>query len=187
MVLELDGKIKSSLNFIQTTNTYNNLICWICQDYNFLMVIFDKIRRDHVVIFGDDEAFDWLYLLDFEKPKRTLILWLIRLILSFSSFVFFSVFTVFFVICSRAILAYFVTAFGGANHPLYPKDPKKRARIDSILNVDFGMLYKNVSEWVVNAFSLFITVTPWIFAQGCEFDFVCGHSSFSILLIGSLL
>ncbi|XP_039273215.1 glutathione S-transferase 1-like [Styela clava] len=49
---------------------------------------------------------------------------------------------------SRAIMAYLVTTFGGPDHALYPRDPKKRAAIDNVLNADHSTFYKTVSEWI---------------------------------------
>ncbi|KAL9693344.1 hypothetical protein quinque_012629 [Culex quinquefasciatus] len=49
---------------------------------------------------------------------------------------------------SRAILRYLLTAHSGSDdHPLYPKDPKARAVIESRLDFDLGMLYRRAYDY----------------------------------------
>ncbi|XP_042146744.1 glutathione S-transferase D7-like [Ixodes scapularis] len=47
---------------------------------------------------------------------------------------------------SRAIMRYLVDMYA-PNHPLYPKDIKKRALIDQLLDFDLGTLYKDISTY----------------------------------------
>lgn len=50
---------------------------------------------------------------------------------------------------SRAILRYLLTAHSGSDdHPLYPKDPKARAVIESRLDFDLGMLYRRAYDYL---------------------------------------
>lgn len=49
---------------------------------------------------------------------------------------------------SRAILQYLVNQYGkGENEKLYPKDPRQRAKIDSLLQFDLGALYNAITEY----------------------------------------
>ncbi|GAB6023112.1 Glutathione S-transferase [Chamberlinius hualienensis] len=47
---------------------------------------------------------------------------------------------------SRAIMAYFINQYG-KDDKLYPKDPKKRALVDNLLQFDLGALYGSFAEY----------------------------------------
>ncbi|CAN7985774.1 unnamed protein product [Ixodes hexagonus] len=47
---------------------------------------------------------------------------------------------------SRAIMRYLVDTYA-PNHPLYPKDTKRRALIDQFLDFDIGTLYKAIATY----------------------------------------
>uniref|UniRef100_A0A1Q3FRG7 glutathione transferase n=1 Tax=Culex tarsalis TaxID=7177 RepID=A0A1Q3FRG7_CULTA len=49
---------------------------------------------------------------------------------------------------SRSILRYLMAAYSGSDdHPLYPKDPKARAVVESRLDFDLGMLYASAYDF----------------------------------------
>uniref|UniRef100_A0A1Q3FS93 glutathione transferase n=1 Tax=Culex tarsalis TaxID=7177 RepID=A0A1Q3FS93_CULTA len=50
---------------------------------------------------------------------------------------------------SRAMLRYLMAAYSGSeDHPLYPKDPKARAVVESRLDFDLGMLYPRIYNYL---------------------------------------
>lgn len=47
---------------------------------------------------------------------------------------------------SRAIVAYLVDRYGEQDNTLYPRDPKKRAQINELMDLDLGTFYESVSR-----------------------------------------
>ncbi|XP_067672316.1 glutathione S-transferase 1-like [Haliotis asinina] len=49
---------------------------------------------------------------------------------------------------SRAIMRYLVGKYGGEDNSLYPRDLKKRAEVDRLLDYDLGVFYRTMLECV---------------------------------------
>lgn len=56
-------------------------------------------------------------------------------------------------ICSRAILAYLVSAYS-RDDTLYPKDCRMRALVDQRVQFDLGTLYARLADFLVSKFRM---------------------------------